>query len=161
MMENKENKEFSRNTPINELDLQLMIVDSEWGKDIAPELYERLSETGGIEQKDGKFKVGKKHLWGLLTYYTRDMRLGNLDRETFIACVTWLDFAGDCLRLGYVKSFLTSLSRVITMLELSQSRGGFLRKRLGTFTQENYSEFSESEKKKGLFGAKKEKQGGY
>jgi hypothetical protein len=160
MIEENNNKDYARSTPINELDLQLMIVDNEWGKDIAPELAERLVETGGITAEDGKYKIGKRHLWGLLTYYTRDMRLSNLDRETFINCVVWLDYAGDCLRLGYVKSFLTSLSRVITMLELSQSRGGFLRRRLGTFTQESYSEHSESEKKQGLFGSKKDTRGG-
>ena len=150
-----EENEFKRQTPINELDLQLMIVDNEWGKDVAPELNERLQEIG-ITSKDGKVIYNKKNLWGLLSYYTRDMRLGNLDRDTYFVCIEWLDFAGDCLRYGFIKSFLTTLSRVITMLELSQSRGGFLRKRLGTFTQEHYNEFSETDKKKGLFSSKKD-----
>lgn len=150
------NEEYSRNTPINELDLQLMIVDSEWGKEIAPELAERLSEIGEkVERnKEGKIILNKKKLWGLLSYYTRDMRLGNLDKDSYIVSTVWLDFSGDCIRIGLVNSFLSSLSRVITILELSQSRGGFLRKRLGTFTQENFNEFSEQEKKKGLFGNK-------
>jgi hypothetical protein len=147
----------TRNVPINEIDLQMMLVDTEWGKDISPELMERLTEIGmKLEKdKDGKFNVPKKKLWGLLSYYTRDMRLGNLDKQTYVVAVEWLDFAGDSLRIGLIKSFLTSLSRVITMLELSQSRGGFLRKRLGTFTQEHYNEFNESDKKTGLFGTSK------
>lgn len=136
-----------------------MIVDSEWGKDIAPELAERLSELGkDIKQnKDGSLKVEKTKLWGLLSYYTRDMRLGNLDKNTYIVATEWLDFAGDMLRIGLIKSFLTSLSRVITMLELSQSRNGFLRKRLSTVTQESYNEFSDKDVKKGLFGKVKSK----
>lgn len=145
-----------RTTPINELDLQLMIVDSEWGRDIAPELRERLVEIGENLERDsqGRLKVNKSHLWGLLSYYTRDMRLGNLDKNAYFVACEWLDFAGDMIRIGVVKSFLTSLSRVITMLELSQSRNGFLRKRLSTFTQEHYNEFSDNDKK-GLFGSKK------
>lgn len=156
------NEDSSRNTPVNELDLQLMIVDSEWGKDISPELVGRLTEIGDSleKDKDGKISVGKTKLWGLLSYYTRDMRLGNLDKETYIVAIDWLNYAGDCLRIGIVKSFLTALSRVITMLELSQSRGGFLRKRLGTFTQESYNEYSENDNKKGLFSNKKPKRSG-
>jgi len=152
-----EEENYGRNTPINELDLQLMIVNSEWGKEIAPELEERLTSIGESvgKAKDGTFIIPKKKLWGLLSYYTRDMRLGNLDKENYFIAVEWLNFSGDCLRIGVINSFLTSLSRVITLLELSQSKGGFLRKRLGTFTQEHFNEFSETEKKKGLFNNKK------
>ena len=156
--------EEGRNTPMNDLDLQLMLVDTEWGNDISPELIERLVSIGDELETDetGKLLVEKTKLWGLLSYYTRDMRLGNLDKLTYVVAVEWLDFAGDSLRIGIVQSFLTSLSRVITMLELSQSRGGFLRKQLSTFTQEHRHEFSEKNEKKGLFGSKKNnKKGGF
>ena len=152
----------TRNTPINDLDLQMMTIDTAWGKEISPELKKVLVETGNLEtDKDGKVIIGQKHLWGILSYYSRDMRLGNLDNQTYIVACEWLDFAGDMVRLGLVKSFLTSLSRVVTMLELSQSKGGFLRKRLGTFTQEHYNEFKDGEKKGGLFSKKKENNGGF
>lgn len=155
-------EKYTRNVPINELDLQMQTVNSEWGRDITPELKERLSEAGvPIQSKDGKLTVDKKDLWELLGYYTRDIRLGNLDKETYYMCSEWLDFAGDMLRLGMVKPFLTSLSRVITMLELSQSKGGFLRKQLNTITQQHYNEFKDNEKKGGLFSKKKEKNGGF
>ena len=145
--------QYIRTTPMNELDLQLMIVDSEWGQQIAPELSLKLSTMGvkPVQSADGKMYVPKEKLWGLLSYYTRDMRLGNLDKDSYIISVEWLEYAGVCLRLDLVKSFLSSLSMVITMLELSQSRNGFLRKRLGTFTQEHFNEFSDTDKKKGLF----------
>lgn len=151
-----EEERYIRNTPINELDMQLMIVDSEWGKEIAPELKQRLIEVGDnvTQDKDGKLKIENKQLWGLFTYYTRDMRLGNIDKESFAVCSQWLNFAGDCLRENYVNSFLIALSRVITILELSQSRGGFLRKQLSTRTNVSYSEFSEKNDKKGLFNHK-------
>lgn len=158
-----EDDTYSRNTPINELDLQLMIVDTEWGKDVAPELMERLAQIGEKLETtpDGKIKVSRSKLWGLLSYYTRDLRLGNIDYTVYIVCTEWLDFAGDCLRIGAVSSFLTSLSYVITRLELSQSRNGFLRKRLGTFTQEHFNEFSDKNNKGGLFKNKKTQESGY
>jgi hypothetical protein len=152
--------ESERKIPINELDLQLMTIENEWGKEISPELKEQLKILGeDLEtETDGKFKVKKTQLWGLLSYYTRDMRLANFNKEEFYYCNEWLNFSGDCLRQGFIRSFLTSLSRVITVVELSQSKGGFVRKRLGTFTQEHYNEFKDSDKKKGLLGNnKKEK----
>src|SRR6056297_1059638 len=101
--EDKEDREI----PVNQLDLQLMTVNSKWGKDINSELQNRLYEIG-LSTKDGQLKTDKKKLWGLLSYYTRDMRLGNLDRTTYSMASQWLDFAGDCLRLNWGKSFLTA-----------------------------------------------------
>lgn len=152
----EDNSQEWRKIPMNDIDAQMMTVNPEWGMDIAPELRSALKVIGeDLEDRtDGKIQLQSKQLWGLLTYYTRDVRLGNLDKEKEIIANDWLNFSGDALRLGMVRSFLTSLSRVITMLELSQSRGGFLRKRLGTFTQEHYNEFSEKNQKKGLFGNK-------
>jgi len=145
--------DYNRNVPMSDLDLQLMLVDTEWGKEIAPELKERLSELGDklIKNVEGKLQLDKTKLWGLLSYYSRDMRLGNLDKESYPICVAWLDFAGDCVRIGLIQSFLTALSRVITMLELSQSRNGMLRKQLNTIKQEHSHEYTENNNKKGLF----------
>ena len=93
--------QYIRTTPMNELDLQLMIVDSEWGQQIAPELSLKLSTMGvkPVQSADGKMYVPKEKLWGLLSYYTRDMRLGNLDKDSYIISVEWLEYAGVCLRL--------------------------------------------------------------
>ena len=143
-----------RSTPVNELDMQLMIVNSEWGKNISSELDNKLQEDS-LKLVNGNYTIEKKKLWGLLSYYTRDMRLGNLGNYDYVTATEWLNFAGDCLRYNYVKSFLTCLSRVITILELSQSKGGFLRKRLGTFTQESYQNYRDENEKKGLWGEKK------
>lgn len=157
---NEEN--YTRQVPINELDLQMQTVNSEWGRDITPELRERLKEAGELKtDNDGKLIVTQKELWGVLAYYTRDMRLGFLDKETYYMCVEWLDFAGDMIRLGMVKPFLTALSRVITMLELSQSKSGFLRKQLNTITQQHYNEYKDNEKKGGLFSKKSKDNGGF
>ena len=65
----------------------------------------------------------------------------------------YLNLAGDCLRLGYPKAFETALRRVITLIELSQSRNGNLRKDMITIKQD-ISQSINKPKKKGLLGGK-------
>jgi hypothetical protein len=163
----------------SELDLQLYFTDSHWGKsDINQELKDKLSKQYGFWQKkvgeDGKViidpKSGKEEqelvvaeesMWSLLGYYRSDLRFGNLDRfggEVFY-CQYYLDLAGDYLQAGMTEPFLICLSRVITLLELSQSRGGFLRRRMNTLSQEHISIESEP-KKANLFGKGGGKQDG-
>ena len=147
-----------RNIPINDLDATFMTIDPAWGKEVTEELNNKLCEAHGedviITNEDGSKSVQSKHLWGLLSYYTRDMRLGNLNFDLFFYCEKYLNFAGDCLREGYLQAFMASLSRVITVLELSQSRNGFLRRRSNTITQEKFESPLEPEKKS-LFGGTK------
>jgi len=147
-----------RQIPANELDLSFMTTQSAWGREVSEELNEKLVELyPELDPETGEAKLNKKHLWGLYSYYTRDMRLSNLNRERYIYCLNWLGIAGDCLRVNYIKTFMTALSRVIDALELSQSMGGFLRKRGNTVTQEWIGKPSEEQNKKnkGLFGGLK------
>jgi hypothetical protein len=136
----------------------MMTVDTNWGGNVSPALINKLQQMEGKAEVDsnGQYKIKSSELWGLLSYYTRDLRLGNLDKDSYLVCNEWINFAGTCLNEGYVNSFITALSTVISMVELSQSRGGFLRKRLGTFTQEHYNEFSDKNQKKGLFSSKQQ-----
>lgn len=115
-------------TPYNDLEMQYRTVNPAWGREATPYLDKKLTFTKKAEEEKR---------WELLAYYTRDMRLANIDVVELIYCQTWLDIAGDCLRLGYTKSFITALSRAVTVLELSQSKKGFLRKRHGTMTRES------------------------
>lgn len=152
--------ETDRKIPANELDLSFMTTESAWGKEVSEELNARLVEIGAeINTETGELEVTEKHLWGLMAYYTRDMRLSNLNQERYIYCLKWLGIAGDCLRVNYIQSFMTALSRVIDALELSQSVGGFLRKRGNTMTQEWIGKPNEpsQQQKKGLFGGLKRK----
>jgi hypothetical protein len=77
--------------------------------------------------------------WGILGFYTRDIRLGNLDKHTgeYAYVKYYLDLAGDFLQADLNKSFLVALSRAASVIEISQSKGGFLRRRMGTLTSEN------------------------
>jgi hypothetical protein len=107
--------------------------------------------------------VSKESLWGLLGFYTRDMRLANL--STFNGeveyCQYFTDLAGDFLQTNMVEPFIICLQRVATILELSQSKSGFLRRKMNTFTQESIRKgFDDEPPKKQLFGVKKRDQGG-
>lgn len=144
----------SERTPYNELDMQFMVTQPAWGREYTPELNKKLRELKDGEQLD---EETEQYLWGLLAYYTRDLRLGNLSNfgGEVEYCRYWLDLAGDLLRDGLPKSFLTAISRVITVIELSQSKGGFLRRRQGTVTSESVkSEIPATQKK--MFGGRKE-----
>ena len=146
-----------RTTPQSELDLQMLMTDPKWGNEVSPELKLKLTKIlGYVRTKDDKLEAIQESLWGLLSMYTRDIRLGNLSQfygEVYYVQY-YLDLAGDCLREGYVGAFMKSLSLAVTVLEVSQSRGGFLRKRHNTYTQESYNENKEPQKQS-LFGNKK------
>lgn len=165
--QNQEKKTVLR----SELDLQLYFTDSHWGKsDINQELKNKLSKQYGywatkldkegkpvIDENTGKevqeLRVEEESLWGLFGYYRSDLRFGNLDRfggEVFY-CQYYLDLAGDYLQAGMIEPFMICLSRVVTLLELSQSRGGFLRRRMNTLSQEHIS-IEQEPKKANLFG---------
>lgn len=154
-----------RVVPTNELDLQLMMTDPVWGKDVPEGLKEKLKEVAkkkGVYVKDGKVYYGEfvseEDLWSLLAMYTRDLRLGNLSFQELQYCQHWIDFARDCLAEGYHKAFLAGMSRAVTVIELSQSKRGFLRKLFGTVRtiQHQYSESADH--KRGLFGQRKRRE---
>jgi hypothetical protein len=151
-----EQKKYQRTRAENEIDYNMIVTDPQWGKEVAPELLDKLKYYYQGQDSTGNKVITTEDLWGLLSFYTRDVRLSNLDRynNEFGYCQYYLDLAGDCLRAGYIRSFLASLSRVITVLELAQSKGGFLRRRQGTVTSENLNENKEPVKR-GLFGRTK------
>jgi hypothetical protein len=153
--ENEEDKKL-RQTPLNELDMQMILTKPQWGDDsISNELKVRLQ---GISREtiNGDHLISKQDLWQLLDFYTQDIRLGNLSTTNGEVnyCRYYLDLAGDCLREGYYRSFVKCLSLAITVLEISQSRGGFLRTKQNTIRKENVYEEKEP-KKTSLFGKQK------
>ena len=154
--------------PRNELDFNLMTTEGEWGKDfISPEFKDRLNkyfikkdqDGQPIFDQDGNLIGSKKSLWDMLGYYTKDMRLANLNylNNEIPYCQYYLDLAGDFLQADMIEPFIICLSRVATVLELSQSKGGFLRRRMHTLTSENMQGELEPQKKN-LFGLGKKKE---
>jgi hypothetical protein len=140
-----------RPLPANELDMQLMITNSVWGRpEVSPELKDRLAkyytvldENGQLQKdKDGNVVVDKSSLWGLLGFYTRDMRLANLSEwnNELQTARYMIDLANDYLAENMVEPFMIALGRAVNILETSQSKGGFLRKQMNTLTQKNISQ---------------------
>lgn len=167
-------EEQKRFLPRSELEFNLMMTDTVWGSSsINPELKERLSKEYGyydykrddkgnlLLDKNGAvqkaFFIKEEGLWSMLGFYTRDMRLGNLGtwNGELATATYYLNLANDFLHSKMIEPFLICLSRVATILELSQSKGGFFRRRVNTLTQEHFNVDMEP-KKKTLFGKSKE-----
>ena len=153
------------NIPYNELHLQFMTTEPAWGKESTSDLYDGLSTTLKKIRKDetGKFYItdeDKRNLWGYLAFFTRDLRLGNLSvtMGEVDYCRYYLEFAGNCLHFNLIKSFITALQKVISTIEISQSKGGFLRRRGGggTITREDITPQQQNTGLKGVFGGKQE-----
>lgn len=153
--------------PVNEIDLNAQVINSLWGNpEIAPGLKERLKNeveigrdtiTDDQGNQQQRVFVKREDLWSLLGFYTRDMRLANLDdrfSNELSYCQYHIDLANDFLKEGFIEPFLITLSRVATVLETSQSKRGFLRRQLNTFTSESKVQNLEPPKRN-LFGVKK------
>lgn len=155
MAETETKAEPKRMLPRSDLDFNLMTTDAVWGSPyISEALRERVSKYFVSYNEKNEEIVTKDDLWGLLGFYTRDMRLANLSmfNGELNYCQYYLDLANDFLQANMIEPFLICLSRVATVLELSQSKGGFLRRRMNTFTSEHFQGDIEP-KKKSLFGA--------
>lgn len=151
--------DFKRQTPQNELDLAFMTTNAVWGNpEVSPELKQVLNKYYKTKNEDGTEGYTVQSLWGLLSFYTRDMRLSNLTEMKLDYCNHYINLAGDCLQEGLIRPFIIALSRAATILELSQSKGGFLRKRLSTITSESFHEEREPPKRN-FFGGKKNNSG--
>lgn len=138
--------------PQSGLDFNMMLTDTMYGsQQIGAQLRRQ------VKTRETPDDPQKTEAWELLSFYTRDLRLSNIGDREFVYCQYYLDLAGDCLREGYMESFAKSLALAATVLELAQSKGGFLRKRQNTLTQESYS--GELDQKKRLLSMGK-KNGG-
>lgn len=147
-----------RMTPQSDLDLHMLITDPAWGKEgLNESIKARLSRLVLAQDEKGQTQQFIENLWEMLGFYTRDMRLANLsvwDGELNYVGY-YLDLAGDFLEAGMIRPFIICLSRSATRLELSQSKGGFLRRRMNTFSQESLSGEIEPPKKSLFGGGKK------
>lgn len=166
----------ARPLPVNELDLQMQLTNSEWGEtpkssqlgaithDFSvtyPKGTKLLLKDKTMQELQEEITIISQHgSWGLLAYLTRDMRLGNLTSDEVEACKHLLDLAGDCLQEGYNRSFAAAIKRVAHILEVSQSRKGFFRKLLNTLRREDIRSELNPPKSK-LFGRGGNKDGSY
>ena len=97
--------------------------------------------------------------WASMELFTQDLRLGNLNVDEAFYVRYNLDLATDILTAlpeSFSKSALISFERATSVVETSQSKGGFLRRMFNTFFQ-NVSSKEESPVKTSFFGRKKSK----
>jgi len=145
-----------RNLPQSDLDLNLMLTDSVWGKSSVPEhLRDKLGQKFLVEKEDGTSEIVVRSQWDLLGFFTRDMRLGNLSNwnNELEATRFNINLANDLLLVGMSEPFIVSLSRSATTLETSQSKGGFLRRIMNTLRHESVNQQLEPPKKQFLGGS--------
>jgi len=73
-----------------------------------------------------------------------------------------IDLANDYLSENMIEPFIIALSRAVSIMETSQSKGGFLRRQMNTLTHKQVSQNLEPPKR-GFFGGGKQenKSGGY
>ena len=161
--------------PASELDFSMSMTEPVWGKDEVNEDlqgtltkdYFLYDDKGNLLlDETGKPRLSKRALWSMLGFFTRDMRLSNLnpgniwkgEPDEVAYCEYRLNLANDLLAEGYEECFAICLERVAAKLELCQSKRGFLRNKMNTYTQENINENREPPKRSLLPGASK---GGY
>ena len=155
--------EEQRDVPFSELDYNLRMTDSVWGR---PEVAEGLKnkatlEYSGLDQNGEAIKFNES-LWELLSFYTRDIRLGNLnpyDGE-LQAVRNHLKIAGYYLYADMIGPFHIRLSKAIAILETSQSKNGFFRKILNTLRHENFNQNLEPPRRSFFGGSKNTNNGG-
>jgi hypothetical protein len=155
----EEQQPHKRLLPQSELDLAMLTTDSVWGKtEINPQLQERLKEFFIGQNEEGKQEVITENNWASLGFFTRDMRLANLNDLEVLFCNHYIDLANDFLQVNMNKPFIVCMARNARVLELSQSKKGFLRKNLNTIRQEHINQDLEPPKKN-LFGMGSKKEG--
>jgi hypothetical protein len=163
---NKTKKEKRPMMPTSDLDLQMLTINPTYmsSHELNSDFIEKLQKYySKLNPQTGVTSIEIEKLWNThMGYFTRDLRLSNLKDTSMNPELKevrhYLDLAGDCLSEGYIKGFLAAMRRVAALTESSQGRGGFLRKRLTTLTEEHYKEEIEPPKKS-LFGmGKKEKE---
>ena len=157
-MVDEQQEDSSRSLPTSDLDLNLMITNNVWGSsEVSPILKETLNRYYLEKDDKGEEYVKTSSMWGLLNFYTRDIRLGNLSvwNGELQLCRHYLDLAGQLLYAGLIQSFLVALSKAITIIETSQSKNGFLRGMMNTLRNEHINQNLEPPKK-GFFGGSKD-----
>lgn len=150
--------EEHRHIPESPLDASWQMTNPAWGRSEVPKfLRDRLSKAkeGTFFDADGNaYAPNREGMWEMLGFFTRDLRLGYLTGPEAREAREWLEIASTCIAEDLPESFFLSLSKVISMVEISQSRNGNLRRTQKTNRQEQSVSYEEPPKRFGkkLYG---------
>lgn len=150
--------------PQNTVDLQVMTIEpyisSEYISDRLRNKFRNyvyiLDEKGNIAlDEDGNPKIRLvRDMWATIEIFTQDQRLGNLKNSEVNAITYNLDLCSDILTVlpeSFNKPAFILLERATSTLEVSSSRGGFVRTLFNTmFQNQSYSE--DKPQKRSFFG---------
>jgi hypothetical protein len=154
--------ERKRDMPLNELDLQMIMTEPNWS-DAGEGLRDTFKQQVSLSQESQLYVnenqevvVPDRNLLEIMEVFQRDLRLGNLRRKDgeLERARFMMDLALDCFNEGYTEPCVLLLHRVATMIDTSQSDGGFLRNLFSTLIKKDVTE-DITPKKRGLFGKPK------
>lgn len=139
--------------PDSDLDMRWFALNPEWGRGGVPGVLRAKLTRGGksFVDSDGNEYAApeKEELWDYLSFYTRDIRLGFLNKKDVDYCEFWLEMASNFLHDDLLESFYKALNKVISKIEVSQSREGNLRRNTKTTTSEQRLSYEEPPKRFG------------
>jgi hypothetical protein len=160
-----------RSLPGNSVEFETLTTEPDWGKsEVAFDLLVRNKE-GQIQRTAEGAPI--LDYWKTLSYFTRDLRLGNIVKSVHDPQFVWsyaeLPAQIMLLRGGRLKPWaLSTLATTVAMMETSQSLNGFFRKNARTFISDATSSHTENAGGGGGFfgklfggGAKNKNPGGY
>jgi len=144
--------------PTTDLDFQQQLTDPFISSPYVNEGFsDKFKEYEYIKDENGEVKVYlKRDLWSVLQLFTRDWRLGNIDKKEEASYIRYyIDLASDILIVlgdDYREPALICFERGLCVNETSQSKGGFLRKLLNTFIHKTTPNEDDKPKKRNLLG---------
>lgn len=124
-------------------------------KALNPGLNDRVSNKFNVTDSDGNVVLDKKtgkpievkiSKLDFYEIFTQDVRLGNLNDEEVFFCTEYLDTAYDCLSSELGGGALVIAERAYSVVEVSHSKKGWLRRILATLRMENIHEMYEPKK---------------
>ena len=156
--------------PSNQIDLQALTTFPHVSSDYMSDRVRNKFRTYKYVYADGELVKDDKGVpkielvrdwWASMELFTQDLRLGNLNKDEAFYVRYNIDLATDILTAlpeSFSKSALISFERATSVVESSQSKGGFLRRMFNTFFQ-NVSSKEEPVAKKSFFNLGKKNKG--
>lgn len=152
-----------RATPASELDFNMMVINPSYGTDeVSKGLKDKLSyfnvarDDAGkqiTDEQTGNIVGGQTSKWSELSFFTRDIRLGNITTEEVVIVRDRLKLAQCLLNANAPNAFSLAYGEGIGIIETSMSVKGFLRRIWNTIRNENIQEQREPAKRSWFGGS--------
>lgn len=152
MLTNNVQEQKTLPKPNNEIDLQALTTFPHISSDYMSDRVRNKFRDFTLDDA-GEVRVARDY-WANMELFTQDFRLGNLNKDESYYVRYHIDLCSDiltCMPKSFSKSALLFLERSVSVIETSQSKGGFLRRMFNTLFQ-NVSTKGDSVPKRNFFG---------